>query len=137
MRLRFHDTESKEAVKAYIDKCPAGQMFHVEIKRHSPKRTVPQNRLYWLYVACIVDETGNDRDTIHYELRRRFLPVQEKQFAGTVTLRLTSTTELDTAQFKNYIDRIIQFAQSDLGIALPDPADKYFKQFELHYKNFI
>lgn len=137
MKFRMHNADTKGVIKQYIDKCKDDVLYDVEIKRHTKMRSPSQNRLYWLYIACIVDETDNDRDTIHYELRRRFLPLKEKVFAGETTIQLTSTTELDTAQFTRYIDRIVAFAHSELGIILPNPEDRYFEQFYEQYKDYI
>ena len=137
MKFYFENTAGREAVKSYIDKCKDGVMFVVEIKRQTRQRTILQNRLYWLYVACIMDETGNDRETIHYELRRRFLPIRTGELAGEQIERLTSTTELNTAQFKAYIDRIVEFAQNELSIVLPNPDDLCFEAFYSNYKDFI
>lgn len=55
------------AVKSYIDKCKEGIVYSVEIKKKTIRRTLPQNSLYWLYVTCIADETGNDTSTINAE----------------------------------------------------------------------
>lgn len=137
MRFQFHNTQGKETVKSYIDKCKDGQLFHVEIKKHNPKRTLPQNSLYWLYIACIMDETGIDRETLHYEFRRRFLPVKEGVLGKDEVFKLASTTELDTVRFTHYIERIVEFAFNDLGIILPDPMEQYFTQFEQQYKGFV
>lgn len=137
MQFKFRDKPTKDAVHAYIDKCADGAEYEVSIKRFFKKRSVPQNRLYWLYVSCIMDETGNDRDTIHNELREMFLPVRFGELGIKQTKNLTSTTTLNTKQFKEYTDRIIAWAASELGIALPDPEDQYFEQFYEQYRDYI
>ena len=111
--------------------------YEVEVKRHFKKRSLPQNRLYWLYLSCIMDETGNDRDTLHNEFREMFLPVRIGSLGGKETKNLTSTTTLNTKQFKDYIDRIVVWAAAEEGIALPDPEDKYFAMFYEQYRDFV
>lgn len=137
MKFHYNNADSKAAVKAYIDRCPDGKAYEVSIVLKKDRRTLPQNRLYWLYVACIMDETGNDRDALHDFFRRKFLPVKYGVLGGERTERLTSTTELDTVQFTGYTDRIVAFASSELGIVLPNPEDRYFEQFFEQYKGFI
>lgn len=137
MRFRVRNAADKTVVKEYIDRCRDGVEYSVEIAMKRHRRTVDQNRLYWLYVSCISDETGNDRETVHNELRRLFLPVHAATLGGRTVEKLTSTTTLDTAQFAHYIDRITAFAGAELGIALPDPADAYWEQFYEYYKSYI
>lgn len=137
MRFRVRNAADKAAVKEYIDRCRDGVEYAVEIAMKRHRRTVDQNRLYWLYVSCISDETGNDRETVHNELRRLFLPVHTATLGGRTVEKLTSTTTLDTAQFTRYIDHITAFAGAELGIVLPDPADAYWEQFYEYYKSYI
>lgn len=137
MKLYFHNSAGKEAVKAHIDKYPDGKEYEVNITPRKSTRTLSQNRLYWLYIACIIDETGNDRDALHDHFRRKFLPVYYSLLGDEQTEKLTSTTALDTVQFTQYIDRIVAFSSSELGIVLPNPEDRYFEQFYEQYKGFI
>ena len=98
---------------------------------------MPQNRLYWLWLACICDETGGDRDEIHLELKRRFLPLKTvKGLLGEVTKPI-STTELDTKQFTDYLEKIQIMMLRDYGITLPNPSDLIFSSFVEKYKDFI
>lgn len=138
MRFRFHDDKSKQALRAYIDKCPQGREYEAVITMRVKRRTLSQNRLYWLYIACIMDETGeNDREALHNYLRRKFLPVHRIMIGSEEAEKLTSTTELNTGQFTRYIDSIVVWAASELGIALPDPEDLHFEQFCEQYKHWL
>lgn len=137
MIFTIRNKTDADAVKAYIDKCKEGIVYSVEIKKKTIRRTLPQNSLYWLYVTCIADETGNDKEAIHDELRRLFLPVHSGELGGRPIEKLTSTTTLNTVQFTHYIDKIVAFAASEIGIALPDPSDLYWEQFYEHYKDMI
>lgn len=51
--------------------------------------------------------------------------------------RLRSTANLDTKQFSQYLERIQQFASTEMGIILPNPKDQYFEQFYQQYMDYI
>ncbi|MDR1348292.1 MAG: hypothetical protein LBJ63_07725 [Prevotellaceae bacterium] len=48
-----------------------------------------------------------------------------------------STAKLDTREMKYYLDRVQQFADTELGIILPDPEDLQWEEFYNYYKNYI
>ena len=107
----------------------------IEIFRKS--RTLRQNRLYWLFIACIEQETGNDKEYLHIYFCKKFLPIIEKKIFNEIIYDRTSTTSLDTLGFKYFLDKIQGFASTELNITLPNPDDLHFKEFEEHYKNYL
>ena len=48
-----------------------------------------------------------------------------------------TTTNRDTKEFTDYIEKIVRYCATELQIALPDPSDRYFEQFFEQYKHFI
>lgn len=136
MILKIFNHPDKEKVKQYIDKLP-DKKFTVEIKQKREIRTVSQNALYWLWLTCIMAETGNEKDYLHIFFGKKYLPKESRVLYGETVEITVSTTKLDTAQFNHYLDRIQQFASSELGIILPRPEDLYFKEFYETYKDFI
>lgn len=136
MILKIFNHPDKEKVKQYIDKLP-DKKFTVEIKQKREIRSVSQNSLYWLWLTCIMAETGNDKDYLHIFFGKKYLPQNSRVIYGETVNITVSTTSLDTAQFKHYLDRIQQFASSELGIVLPNPEDLHFKEFYETYKDFI
>lgn len=128
----------KEKVKYYIDnKLKENKQYIVDIKEKRSQRSVNQNALYWLWVACICDETGGNKDQIHEELKQMFLPKEQAKGITEIVERPVSTTSLDTLQFKQYLDKIQVFANTELGIDLPNPDDLVWEQFESTYENYI
>jgi hypothetical protein len=106
------------------------------------KRTNSQNALYWMWLACIGDYTGDDKNDLHGYFRKRFLPFEEKTVIDEVKFKLTSTTDLNTAEFSAYMDKIQQFVLThevirDFGIELPNPEDLKFEAFCDYYKDYI
>lgn len=127
----------KEKVIAYIGKLPEGKRYHVRISLKREKRTVDQNSLYWLWIACIMDETGNEKEFLHEFFKGKFLGYHERVVFGQVVKTPKTTTTLDTKQFTNYLEEIRVFAAAELGIVLPDPEDKYWQDFYDKYKLFL
>jgi hypothetical protein len=136
MILKIFKPHDKETVKAYVDKLP-DKKFTVEIKQKREIRTVSQNSLYWLWLTCIMAETGNEKDYLHIFFGKKYLPQNSRLIYGETVNITVSTTSLDTAQFTHYLERIQQFANAELGIVLPNPEDLHFKEFYEHYKDFI
>ena len=135
--MKFKTYGDLKPINEYLQKKDLSKGYTVEIKAIEKKRSLSQNQLYWLYIACIMDETGleqskRNRDTIHDTLREEFLPVTTIIFDNKERKQLTSTTSLNTVQFKDYIDKIIIYS-ADIGIVLPNPADKFYDDFVAHY----
>ena len=137
MEFRITDGASKEAVAQYIAKLPETGRFMVTVTRSMHRRTVDQNRLYWLWISCMARETGNSKEAMHDLMRGMFLG-KETVTAGNREAEVPRSTKgLDTEQFTNYLERIRVFAAEELSVVLPDPQDLVFRQFEEHYRNFI
>lgn len=83
------------------------------------KRSSGQNRYLWgvLYKA-IADETGHSAQEIHEHCKHQFLPKMFVVLNGVEVETRKSTTELSTAEFSEYLDRVGALA-GELGISLP------------------
>ena len=118
-----------------------GKKYIVEIKLKRDRRTIDQNSLYWLWLKCIMNETGQHKDDLHEYFKKRFLGVETHKIELASVIYsfdvAKSTTKLDTKEMKYYLDRVQQFANSELGIILPNPEDLQWEEFYNHYKNFI
>ncbi len=132
MIFKIIKPSDKESIKAYLDKLP-DKKYEISINLQREKRSVSQNALYWLWIACICEDTGNSKEMVHRELRMKFLP----HFSGKLGIEPTSTTTLDTLQMKKYLDEVNLWAAEYLGIVLPDPEDKYWAEFYDKYKHLI
>lgn len=137
MNFKVVTAADKDTVREYLDKMPEGKRYDVSIVLHREKRTVDQNRLMWLWLACISAETGTDKDDLHRFFKQKYLGFDTKTIMGKKVYEERSTTALDTAQFKQYLDRIQIFANAELGIILPNPEDRMFENFFETYKNYI
>lgn len=114
-----------------------GKVYQVKITDKRAKRSLDQNALYWLWLSCIMDQTGHEKDELHDFFRAKYIGVETCKTFDSEYERIKSTTILDTAQFKQYLDKIQIFASSELGITLPDPKDKDFERFKEYYSKFL
>lgn len=128
MILRINSPKDKEAVKAYVEKLP-DKPFIVTIEKKKEVRSIPQNKLYWSWIKCISNETGNDNKDLHEYFSERFLRRETAVIFGVMVERAISTTKLSTVEFTAYLEKIEQFASSELGIILPHPEDLYWNEF--------
>lgn len=137
MNFRIKGGETDDVIR-YIEELSDQKEYDVIIKLRRKQRTMRQNKLYWLWIACISDETGCDMAEAHNELSERFLP-KDTVFGmrGEAIERPVSTTRLSTEQFTYFLERVQAFASVELGIILPDPVDSRFEQFNEYYQNRV
>ena len=138
MHWTIHNDTERDAVCKHIAALtiPAGKPYEVVVKRKTKRRTLRQNSLYWLYITALADWTGNDKDDLHEYFADKFLPhVDAEVFDKMVTKRI-STTELDTAGFSQYIERMLIEAAHQ-GYPMPSPENPLFEQFREQFEGRI
>jgi hypothetical protein len=133
--FRIINQATKQAVIQYLNRLPDdGKRRDVSITLHREKRTIPQNRLYRLWLGVIADETGYDStDDLHEAFKVMFLGTKTVEIGRIEQTIPISTTKLDTAQFTHFLERLEAWAGSELGIILPHPEDAYWVDFEQKY----
>ena len=98
-----------------------GKEVMVSVEKWVDKRTIPQNKFYWLYLEIISNETGHDPNELHDFFKVRFLPPRFKNLFGQEAQLPPTTTSLDKLDFTNYISRIEALTQ------IPSPnTEDYF-----------
>lgn len=139
MILTISSTEDMQALTQKLSSLSfeKGQVYEVSYKKKPRKRSVPQNRLYRLWLSCIADETGADVDDLHRVFAGKYLGSDVIEVLGEKIRRIRSTTTLSTGEFTTYLENIRAFASSELGITLPDPEDRFYAQFEEYYRNSL
>lgn len=136
MKFIIHNEHSRRVVFEYLEKLNLAKKYSVEITLKREIRTLSQNRLYWLYLACLEQETGNEKEALHDFFKRKWLRKNTTKLQNELIISVYSTTELNTVQFNQYIEKIVLFAAEE-GIILPDPNDLSWSQFYDTYKDFI
>jgi hypothetical protein len=133
LKTMFYILEQTEGVNKKFMFTWEGAKYTAEFKKFKKKRTLPQNRLYRLWLKMISEGTGDDQDSLHRSYKEMFLPLDEiKTKLGTFSIR-RSTTKLDTREFTEYLEKIRHHALSFLNIKLPNPGDQYWDEFIEQY----
>lgn len=130
-------TKSKEGVQwsrpldYVLGKLRNGQ-YDVTIQAHREPRSVSQNALLWMWIACISEATGQDKQDIYDAYCAMFLSRLVETRHGMVKVNTTSS-HLTKAEMTGFLDRI-QLDAAEMGIQLPNPEDAYFEAFAAEYQ---
>jgi hypothetical protein len=133
MKRKLSTEIDRNMVIAYIQRLDiTKKLYTVETLEKRAGRSISQNSLYWLWLTCIEFETGNERNELHDIFKKKWLQPKKVVLFGEEINRY-STANLDTLQFKYYLDKIQIFASAELSITLPDPESKYWQEFYEFY----
>lgn len=98
-----------------------GRDVFVTVTRQQHARTLPQNRLYWVWVSEIAAYIGEGRDETHTLLKGQFLPARDVELLDGKRLTMPPSTRLLTVEgFSEYMDRIQVWSAQFLGLVLPE-----------------
>ena len=138
MDFTIKTEQDRQAVIEYVSKLDITRReYEAKIVKKTEKRTLAQNRLYYLWLNCISAETGNEVEDLHEYLKRTFLGTRYRIIYGEGITTSFSTTDLSTEQFTEYLEKVQRWANVEQGIILPNPEDMYFAQFAEKYKNYL
>jgi len=132
MKRQLKTEMDRDMVLAQIKRLDLSKDYSVEIFQKRKIRSISQNRLERLWLTCISFETGEDIDRLHDIFKKKFLEPEVVEMYGEKVERY-STRDLSTIQFKYFLDRIQLFANTELGITLPNPEDQYWDEFYSFY----
>lgn len=128
----------------FIQQLPKDKKWEIVIKPYRFKRTLAQNNYLWgvVYKAIEEDEGGyflhegtqpmlrvakiSDKEFIHEHFKQQYLAVGK--IGDTVITR--STADLSTSEFTEYVEKIMRFAATVLGIYIPTPADQGLADYQ-------
>lgn len=91
----------------------------LKLEKQQPIRSLTQNAFYWVWLAKVELETGNQTEDMHVYLKSKFLPkrlvkIKGKEGEHTVMSDGT-TTKLSKLEFGEYLDK----CAAHVGIPLP------------------
>lgn len=99
-----------------------GRTVYVTITGVRPPRSLLQNAYLWGVVYDYISaDTGQSPEEIHEAMKERFLPRIWTIEEGREVQLPKSTTRLNTAEMKKYVDEVVAFAAAELGITIPEP----------------
>ena len=133
MQAALRKKMSAEVVNTY-----AGKDIMITVRSARKVRSTRQNRYYWGVVLPLILEgfidAGNDLQTgnadhldmIHQEMKRLHLDngLDVVDAQGEVHRLPPSTRRCDVAEFMDYTDRVIRWAQDCLNVTIPEPGEQ-------------
>jgi hypothetical protein len=112
-----------------------------DVKEGKERRSIPQNDLYWFWLTFLENEseTGYTKDEFHEFFKYEYLG----EYYETLLIngntwgyyKFPSTTDLNTKQFSEYMDKVERFANTELKVSLPHPEDLGFAELFEKYGN--
>ena len=112
----------------YVFSTLANGKYTITIKKANEKRSIPQNDLMWMWLACIERETGTPKDDVYMYYCKKFL-MKTIQVGDRLERIYSTSSKLNTGQLTEFLNRIQADAAQELGITLPQPEDRFFEQF--------
>ena len=106
--------------------------YTITIKKVSRKRSIPQNDLMWMWLTCIEHETGTPKDEVYMYYCKKFL-MKTVTIGNRMERIYTTSSKLNTVEMTNFLNQIQADAQTELGITLPLPTDRFFECFYQQY----
>ena len=118
---------------AYLFSTLANGTYSITVKKVQEKRSIAQNDLMWMWLTCIQNETGTNKDEIYMYYCKKFL--MKTVSVGHKMERIYMTTsKLNTEQMSDFLNKLQADAQTELGITLPTPQDRFWEAFYQEYK---
>lgn len=106
--------------------------YSLTLKRASDKRTIPQNKLLHMWMACIEKETGTPKEDVYMFYCMKFL-AKPVSVQGRLQIGCETSSMLTKERMSEFLEKIQADAMTEMGIRLPDPQDVYFDYFAAEY----
>jgi hypothetical protein len=105
---------------SYLNTLKGGVL--VTIKKEKSQRSLEQNRYYWgVVIKLLCEEIGLNEDELHEVLKYKFLKEHaENKVLGEVDF-VKSTTDLNTKEMEEYLEKIRVWATEFLNMNIPLP----------------
>ena len=109
------------------------EMNEVELYPTGQKRSLRANRLYWAWMQCLEDETGQYKEDFHDYFKAKYLGTEQKEIFGLLIDKEITTTTLKSKEFWIYMQKVQAEAASEFGVTVPLPEDKGYDEFVRKY----
>lgn len=106
-----------------------GKRIQIRIEKLKSKRSIQQNRYWWLAMTILGNELGYSKEETHELMKFKFLKrerVIEK--TGEILEYIESTTTLSKPDFADMVTDMVRWAAS-MGIVIPLPGEQLETDF--------
>jgi hypothetical protein len=94
------------------------KVWKVQVTERKAIRNLSQNDMYWAILEGLSDHLGYTKEELHDLMKYKFLKYA-KEVAGQPVIVVPSTSDLDTAQFAEFIENVLRFA-NEYGCSFQD-----------------
>ncbi len=101
------------------------------------KRTLPQNRLMWMWLKCLEDATGQAKEDWHDYYCKKFASREMSTPDGEIVKLAGHTSTMNTEQMTDFLNKVQSDAAAEWGITLPSPEDIGYDEFRLQYERLV
>ena len=94
----------------------------ITISNYTDSRSINQNRLMWMWFSIIGKHIGYTPQQVKGIMQVKFLLTEDViESTGEVVPRVRGTSELDKAEFTEFIDNVYRWSLEFLQLTLPQP----------------
>lgn len=132
LELKVDGVNLGYCLKLISDAVLIGKTLKVEVGEWREKRSLSQNRLYWMWLNEICEQIhkrigqSHDSETLHEYFKQCYCP-QKSKLLGSKEIVIASTTKLDKGEMHFYLNQIEQWC-IDRGFRLTTPIDSEYRQ---------
>lgn len=129
VKIVLRSASQKDHAKHIIDVAPYEPLMQIEYGPYTEKRSSPQNRLMWAWMAeirnHILETTGDvfTAEQIQNAMKQRFLSPAVKSVLGQEIVEYRSN-KLSKQEFTEFLGNVEMYCARDLGLILARP-DEY------------
>jgi len=126
-----HPTNAIWSELGCLPKMPDGYVMYV-YKRNA-RRTLPQNKTYWMWLGNLAEETGEPKGKFHKWFGMMFIP-EDVVINGIPIKDRRSTAELNRKEFSEYLEQIQAYVIGDMGLSkelVPWPNEMTYDQLAM------
>lgn len=130
MIFKFREEEIESAIEKIVQYVEERDgEFVIEIKKNRRQRSLAQNGYLWVMCTIIGTHLGITKESAYKMICLENNAEIIKFPNGKVKLIPGGTSELDTAQMSQFITKVREFANQELGMYIKNPDE--FKEEEL------
>jgi hypothetical protein len=128
--LQFGISDRRETISSIIE------LIEFVTKLKKKNRSTKANALYWLWMKCLEDETGQPKEDYHDYFKDKFIGVSIKEVNGRKIIKEPSTKKMLSPEFNNYMKKVQSEAAIEFSVVVPLPEDQGFDEFYEKYKYY-
>jgi NinB protein len=133
MRVMIFDERSRTEFIRLVQQVELKRKYVGIMQVYRRQRSIKQNRLYHLWLKCVSEHTGHTEEELDLFFKEMFLSWNSKQVLGREVVLPIHTSNLNTKEFTDYLEKIRMFALNDLSVYLPEPGESSWENFYTHY----